>query len=153
MFTQHRRFRTQFYIAFLPESSKRPPSEQGVDAMPSPDGGQEIMLTRFIRPSLAIAEFRTGNINLPPPQYYLLETLCPLLSGNVSTREQREKVLRLSQGPFGRLVIQPKLYRDPESKDEMFLYEGDELRGGPSGQLHRAIVKRQGTVRIYRRGN
>ncbi|KAL4077241.1 NUDIX domain-containing protein [Scleroderma yunnanense] len=141
-----RRFRTQFYITFLRESLNTLPCEQRIDTVPTPDGGQEVISTCFVRPSLAIAEFRKGNINLPPPQYYFLDTLCQLLTGNINTRDQRDKVLLLSQGPFGRLVIQPKLHRDPESKEEMFLYEGDELRGGPPGRHHRAMVKRKGTV-------
>lgn len=148
--TKHRRFRTQFYITFLAELRKTLSSEQITNNIPTPDGGKEVVLTRFVRPSFAITEFRKGNIILHPPQYYLLETLCQLLPGNVNTPEQREKALLLSQGPFGRLVIQPKLHHDLVSKAEMFLYEGDELRGGPPGQLHRAIVKRNGTVRTYK---
>ncbi|KAG6330806.1 hypothetical protein ID866_8283 [Astraeus odoratus] len=141
-----RRFHTQFYISFLSNHLRPASSEQTTVAVPTPDGGKEVLSARFVHPDVAIAEFEIGRINFPPPQYYILQTLRQVLSGDINTPEQRNKVYILSQGPFGRMVIRPKLYRDPESDIETFLYEGDELRGGPPGRLHRAVVKRKGMV-------
>ncbi|KAH7911419.1 NUDIX hydrolase domain-like protein [Hygrophoropsis aurantiaca] len=141
-----RRFRTQFYVVFLPASSSTGfSSGDKEDRLPTPDGGQEVIAARFVSLEAAIEEFRTGRISLMPPQYYIIETLRPLLLGNTNTREQQNKVAQLSQGAFGKLVINPQGQRDKEGRD-VFVYEGDELRGGPSGRLHRAVVARQGTV-------
>lgn len=139
-----RRFRTQFFISFLPACLKEDPSGTSIGRVPTTDGGEEVQSTCFVHPRVAIAQFKKGSINLAPPQYYILETLRQLLPGDASTPEEREKLIQLSQGPFGRLVIQPRPYYDSVSSAKMFLYEGDELRGGPVGQLHRAIVKQSG---------
>jgi len=53
----------------------------------------------------------------------------------------------LSRAAFGRMVINPKLFRINDGVDEAFVYEGDELRGGPKGRLHRMVVERKGAVR------
>ncbi|KAI6028561.1 NUDIX domain-containing protein [Pisolithus orientalis] len=144
--TSSRRFRTQFFISFFPTCSEEHSSGTGIGRVPTTDGGEEVQSTCFLHPRVAIAEFKKGNINLAPPQYYILETLRQLLPGDVQTPEEREKLILLSQRPFGRLVIRPRLYQDPVSSATMFLYEGDELRGGPVGQLHRVLVKQNGTV-------
>ncbi|KAH7923552.1 hypothetical protein BV22DRAFT_1048098 [Leucogyrophana mollusca] len=141
-----RRFRTQFYVVFLPASSSTGfSSGDKEDRLPTPDGGQEVIAARFVDPVSAIQEFKAGKIRLMPPQYYIIETLRPLLTGGLNTREQQYKIAQLSRGAFGQLVINPQGQRDGEGRD-VFVYEGDELRGGPSGRLHRAVVKRQGTV-------
>ena len=82
-----------------------------------------------------------------PPQYYIMETLRPILSGSANTESQRNTIQLLSRGGFGRMMINPTLLRVNGGVDEAFVYEGDELRGGPKGRLHRAVVKRKGTVR------
>ncbi|KIK98086.1 hypothetical protein PAXRUDRAFT_824271 [Paxillus rubicundulus Ve08.2h10] len=142
-----RRFRTQFYVTFLPNFVPTGfSSGHREERLPTPDGGLEVIAARFIRPEDAVAEFRARHINLMPPQYYILETLRQLLPEHTSTPEQRERIALLSRGPFGQLVINPKSHRDPSSHKEFFVYEGDELRGGPTGRLHRAAVTRKGTV-------
>ncbi|KIJ69165.1 hypothetical protein HYDPIDRAFT_36251 [Hydnomerulius pinastri MD-312] len=142
-----RRFRTQFYVAFLSDSASTSfSSGHKEDRLPTPDGGQEVIAARFVRPDIAIAEFRASRISLMPPQYYILETLRQMLPGDITTPEEREKIALLSRGPFGQLVINPMMYRDSALDKEFFVYEGDELRGGPSGRFHRAAVKRKGTV-------
>lgn len=142
-----RRFRTQFYVTFLPKFvSTGFSSGRKEERLPAPDGGLEVITARFIRPEDAVAEFRARHISLMPPQYYILETLRRLLPEHTSAPEQREKIALLSRGPFGQLVINPKSHRDPSSDKEFFVYEGDELRGGPTGRLHRAAVMRKGTI-------
>ena len=76
-----------------------------------------------------------------------METLRPILTGSTNTESQRNAIQMLSRGAFGRMVINPTSFRVNGGVDEAFVYEGDELRGGPKGRLHRAIVKRKGTVR------
>ncbi len=80
-----------------------------------------------------------------PPQYYILHTLSDILPRGINTQSQREKVERLSQGAFGKLSINPKRLlledRDADPKHVLLVYEGDEMRGGPPGRLHREFVK------------
>ena len=153
-----RRFRTQFFITFLPASPssgfstgtkhERLPTSGMRSLSPSscfftltlPDGGQEIVSARFLHPSDALLEFRRKQITLMPPQYYILFTLSQLLSGRVNTQEQRDQVESLSRGAFGNMSINPKLLRNGRY-NVVLTYEGDETRGGPPGRLHRALVK------------
>ncbi|KAH7889528.1 hypothetical protein F5I97DRAFT_1924065 [Phlebopus sp. FC_14] len=145
--TVARRFRTQFYVTFLSESVQ-PGFSSGhkENRLPSPDGGQEVVSARFIRPDIAISEFVAHRIGLMPPQYYVLATLSELLHGDTTTPEQRDKLILLSNGAFGKLTINPTIRNLPSSDWELFIYEGDELRRGPRGRLHRASVKRNGAV-------
>ena len=155
-----RRFRTQFFITFLPASpssgfstgtkqERLPTSGMRSCSLSSfiiltlPDGGQEIVSARFLHPSDALLEFRRKQITLMPPQYYILYTLSNLLSGRVNTQEHRDLVENLSRGAFGNMTFNPKLIGNSESKQDKVVqtYEGDETRGGPPGRLHRALVK------------
>lgn len=139
-----RRFRTEFFVAFLRDSTSDGRYSGREEHLPTPDGGQEVIRTRFLHPESAIEEFRTGKIGLFPPQYYILETLRPILIGSSSTESQRNAVQMLSRTAFGRMVINPKLFLVNDGVDEAFVYEGDELRGGPKGRLHRMVVERKG---------
>lgn len=47
------------------------------------------------------------------------------------------------------MVINPKFLLVNDGADEAFVYEGDELRGGPKGRLHRMVVERKGAVRHH----
>jgi 8-oxo-dGTP pyrophosphatase MutT (NUDIX family) len=144
--TSASRFRTQFFVAFLRDSASGGLYSSREEHLPTPDGGQEVIRTRFLHPEMAIEEFRTGKIGLFPPQYYILETLRPILTGLSSTESQRNAVQMLSRAAFGRMVINPKLFRINDGVDEAFVYEGDELRGGPKGRLHRMVVERKGAL-------
>ncbi|KAG1754326.1 NUDIX domain-containing protein [Suillus lakei] len=126
-----RRFRTEFFVAFLRDSTSDGLSSGREEHLPTPDGGQEVIRTRFLRPELAIDEFRTGKINLFPPQYYILETLSP----HPYWIDQCCLELRL-----GRML------HVNDGVDEAFVYEGDELRGGPKGRQHRMLVERKGAL-------
>ncbi|CCM03626.1 uncharacterized protein FIBRA_05770 [Fibroporia radiculosa] len=77
-----------------------------------------------------------------PPQVYLLTALADILCGERNTEAQRERVCTLSRGAFGRMVIHPHSLpeKDPEGRTVM-TYEGDEMRGGPRGCLHRCLVR------------
>jgi hypothetical protein len=70
-----------------------------------------------------------------------METLRPILIGSTNTESQRNTIKMLSQGAFGRMVINPTLMRIDGVVDEAFVFEGDELKGGPKGRLHRMAVK------------
>ena len=103
------------------------------------DGGQEVIEARFIHPRTALTQFREGDLNLMPPQYYLLSTLEDILQGSTNTLAQREKVETLSRGSFGKMVFTPQFHKREEGL--VITYEGDEIHGGPKGRLHRASVK------------
>jgi hypothetical protein len=77
-----------------------------------------------------------------PPQHYILTTLADdlLLVGRQTTPRQRERVERLSAGAFGRMVICPRAGKRDANGRTTLVYEGDEARGGPRGQLHRSIM-------------
>lgn len=139
-----RRFRTEFFVAFLRDSSSDGLYSGREEHLPTPDGGQEVIRTRFLHPESAIEEFKSGEIGLYPPQYYILETLRPILTGSSSTESQRNAVQMLSRAAFGRMVINPKFFLVNDGADEAFVYEGDELRGGPKGRLHRTVAERKG---------
>lgn len=139
-----RRFRTQFFVAFLRDSSSDGLYSGREEHLPTPDGGQEVIRTRFLHPESAIEEFKSGKIGLYPPQYYILETLRTILTGSSSTESQRNTVQMLSRAAFGRMVINLKFLLVNDGADEAFVYEGDELRGGSKGRLHRMVVERKG---------
>ncbi|KAJ8456978.1 hypothetical protein ONZ45_g18503 [Pleurotus djamor] len=157
-----RRFHTQFYATFLPATSAsgfssgnkheripkpviitltNPPSLPPLH-ITYPDGGQEVISARFIHPETALSENREGKITFMPPQFYVITTLAGILRGSTNTAAQRELVRQLSQGMFGRMVINPRRMADPDEEGRAILtYEGDETRGGSKGRLHRALVK------------
>ncbi|EIW84837.1 hypothetical protein CONPUDRAFT_97199 [Coniophora puteana RWD-64-598 SS2] len=148
---QPRRFRTQFFLAFLAPSPSSPSAGAGAgaanftsgtksDRLPTPDGGQEVILAQFVHPADAIAHFKAGTIGMFPPQYYILDTLRPLLAGRRTTEAQRQRLAALSRSAFGALEINPKvtMVEGGDREARFFLYEGDELRGGAPGTIHRA---------------
>ena len=140
-----RRFRTQFYVAFLGETRSAGFSSGGKqERLPTPDGGQEVVEARFVHPSKALEEFYAERITLFPPQFYLLTTLSGLLGGEQNTREQRDRIRVLSSGAFGRMAISPRPIRDKDADDEgykVIAYEGDEANGGAPGRRHRCRLK------------
>lgn len=111
-----------------------------------PDGGQEVIEAHFVHPRKALEECREGKISFMPPQYYILSTLADILQGPHNTSDQRRKVQTLSQGLFGRMVINPVRVGEDHSGRAILAYEGDELRGGTKGRLHRTLVKFNGAV-------
>jgi len=137
-----RRFRTQFYVVFLPVSpSTGFSSGNKSEQVPTHDGGQEVMSARFLHPAAAIQEFQEDKIDFMPPQYYILFTLCDILNGNENTLLQRERIEMLSQGAFGRMVINPIVMPERDAEGRVVMtYEGDETHGGPKGRLHRALA-------------
>lgn len=110
------------------------------------DGRQEIIEARFVHPREALDECREGKISLMPPQYYILSTLADILHGSQSTSDQRQKVRALSQGLFGQMTINPKKIGEDQTGRAILTYEGDEMRGGAQGRLHRMLVKLNGAV-------
>jgi len=136
-----RRFRTCFYVTFLPAVSASGFSS-GVTQhrLPTHDGGQEVIEARFVHPLDALAEHRAKKIALMPPQHYILTTLADVLVGRVPTAQQRERVERLSAGTFGRMVVSPQAGKKDANGRTPLVFEGDETRGGPKGRLHRSLV-------------
>jgi hypothetical protein len=90
----------------------------------------------------ALAEFATGRITVFPPQFYLLSTLSDILCGSTTSSVEREKIHSLSRGAFGRYVFQPRIFpKKNDQGDAIITYEGDELRGGLKGRLHRVLLR------------
>jgi len=139
-----RRFHTRFYVAFLSSSSLRTTSGFSSGALlqrlPTPDGGQEVVETRFVHPQDALAEHRAKKIALMPPQHYILTTLADILVGREAMAQQRASVERLSGGVFGRMVILPQAGKKDANGRTPLIYQDDEARGGPKGRLHRSLV-------------
>lgn len=76
-----------------------------------------------------------------PPQYYLLQTLATIISGDVSTLEEKERVYELAKGKFGAMVINPRPLPYKHEKGYIIMtYEGDETRGGAPGARHRSLL-------------
>ncbi|KAH6873663.1 hypothetical protein BKA70DRAFT_1352377 [Coprinopsis sp. MPI-PUGE-AT-0042] len=107
-----KRFETQFFVTFLPQTSAIAPSNfssgEKQERLPTPDGGQE---------------------------FYILSTLSGVLRGTQNTKEQRSMVKELSNGDFGRMVINPVAKGQDEQGRTILTYEGDELRGGMPGEI------------------
>ncbi|TCD70980.1 hypothetical protein EIP91_000888 [Steccherinum ochraceum] len=140
--TQPKRFHTQFYVTFLNASPASGfTSGQKQDRLPTPDGGQEVIAARFVHPRQVLSEFAAGKYFLFPPQFYILSTLAEFLDDVSNGPEQRAKIERLSEGMFGRMVINPRALKEKDEGRTVFVYEGDETRGGPVGRRHRSLVK------------
>lgn len=84
-----------------------------------------------------------------PPQYYILSTLADILEGPINNAEQRAKVKELSDGLFGRMLINPRKIGEDSNGRSILTYEGDETRGGSKGRLHRALVKLNVGVSLF----
>jgi len=86
-----------------------------------------------------------------PPQYYLLQTLAPIITGDVSTPEQKEAVRKLAESGFGSMVINPRpLPNKHEEGWTIMTYEGDETRGGAPGTRHRSLLNpKKGLVSAF----
>ncbi|KAL1709634.1 NUDIX hydrolase domain-like protein [Schizophyllum commune] len=149
---QPRRFRTRFFLAFLPSASSSGfTAGDKQEQIPTPDGGQEVISARFVRPADALAEFEAGRISFMPPQFYILTTLAGIFGGgDAQAVDARSEIERLARGPFGRMVINPRRLdandasypkSSVEEGETVLTYEGDEARGGPKGRRHRAVVR------------
>ncbi|KAI0822824.1 hypothetical protein BC628DRAFT_1387825 [Trametes gibbosa] len=139
-----RRFHARFYVTFLDEVRAAGFSHgDKQERLPTPDGGQEVVAARFVRPERALADFAAKHISLYPPQVYLLTTLAELLRAPQNTPAERARVRALALGAFGHMVINPKPLRGHDMKAagyQVLTYEGDETRGGSPGRLHRSKV-------------
>ena len=137
----YRRFHTRFYVTFL-----HGPSLSGFshgakqDFVPTPDGGQEVISARFVHPSEALRACRMKKIVLMPPQYYLINTLAEILTGDRNSEIQRARVREISEGAFGKMVILPR-HSKLEDGRVVFAYVGDEVVGGPVGARHRTVMR------------
>ncbi|KAI0306429.1 hypothetical protein B0F90DRAFT_1814330 [Multifurca ochricompacta] len=121
-----RRFRTRFFVAFLPFLCASSFSSGAMQhRLPTPDGGQEVIEARFVHPREALTEHRAHKIILMPPQHYILSTLADILVG---------------PGAFGRMNFHPRAGQKDANGQTPLVYEGDEARGGPEGSLHRSLV-------------
>lgn len=138
----HSRFHTRFFVTFVTSSLRASGFSSGalLQRLPTPDGGQEVVETRFVHPQVALAEHRAKKIALMPPQHYILTTLADILVGREATAQQRARVERLSGGVFGRMVIFPKAGKKDANGRTALVFEGDEARGGPKGRVHRSVV-------------
>lgn len=145
-------------MTFLPLASALagPTSGTHYHRLPTPDSpdpsskgnSTEVLSAKFIHPREVLAAFEREELTLMPPQFYILATLRDIfvLDGpggeDISTLAQRERVLRLSHGPFGKMVINPRpLPSGSQDGKAILTYEGDESRGGKKGRLHRIVMK------------
>lgn len=137
----YRRFHVRFYVTFLDGASTSAGFSHGAkeDFVPTPDGGQEVISARFVHPIEALRAFRAKEMKFMPPQYYLLSTLADILSGNRNSEAQRVRVRKLSEGPFGRMVVLPRQSKIGDGR-VMLAYEGDEFVGGEAGARHRSTI-------------
>ncbi|KAF8963528.1 NUDIX domain-containing protein [Flammula alnicola] len=137
-----KRFHTQFYVVFLPAApSSGFSSGAKQERIPKHDGGQEVIEARFVHPRKALEECYERKVGFMPPQHYILSTLADILHGSINTSDYREKVKTLSRSLFGRMVINPRKMGEEQDGHVIITYEGDELREGSKGRLHRAMVK------------
>jgi hypothetical protein len=98
--------------------------------LPTPDGGLEVISTAFKHPSQWLSSFRNKEITLMPPQYYILTTLSQTFENADSKAACWESLKRLSEGNFGKMVINPVGLRHHNYPKMSYLtYEGDEARG------------------------
>ena len=145
-------------MTFLPLASTiaGPTSGTHYHRLPSPDSpdssskddSTEVLSAKFIHPRDVLAAFDKEELTLMPPQFYILSTLRDIFAmdgpktQNTSTPEQRERILKLAHGSFGKMVINPRhLPSDLPGGKSILTYEGDETRGGKKGRLHRIVMK------------
>ncbi|KAL5529485.1 hypothetical protein ACEPAG_5470 [Sanghuangporus baumii] len=146
-----RRFRTCFFVTFLPVASALfgPSSGTHIHRLPTPDspdseasGPTEVVSAQFIHPRDLISALSREEIGLMPPQFYIISILQDIFSSgpDMNTLAQREQVERISNSSFGRSEFNPHF--DPLASSDgsrALTFEGDEIRGGKKGQMHRVI--------------
>jgi hypothetical protein len=88
-----------------------------------------------------------------PPQFYILSTLANILSGPVTTAEQRTKTECLSSGVFGKTTFIPRKLGQDEHGRVILALKGDEMYDGPIGCRHRILGEIvEGEVSLYFKG-
>lgn len=135
--------------------------------IPSPDGGLETTEAAFDYASVWLARAKGKEINLPPPQAYLLTLLAPILGaiGGTPSHErlsqQREELLRFLQQvptsslrhhssdiPWADKVISPRILRDASEREDGRVVlgldsPGPELEGSKrGGDFERVVLAR-----------
>lgn len=131
----------RFYVTFLHDISLHGFSHGAKqDFIPTPDGGQEVISTRFVHPSEALQAHKRKEMVFMPPQHYLISTLAEILTGDQNSEAQRMRVRRLSEGAFGGMAILPRQSKLGDGR-VLLAYEGDESVDGPAGARHRSIIK------------
>ncbi|KAL5490041.1 hypothetical protein ACEPAI_4874 [Sanghuangporus weigelae] len=152
-----RRFRTCFFVTFLPVASALfgPSSGDHIHRLPTPDSpdseasaSTEVVSAQFVHPRDLLSAFSREEIGLMPPQFYIISILQDIFGSDpdssTNTPTQREQVQRISNSSFGRSEFNPRF--DPEASSDgsrALILEGDETRGGKKGQLHRVIFVRR----------
>ncbi|KAL5532883.1 hypothetical protein ACEPAF_4657 [Sanghuangporus sanghuang] len=148
-----RRFRTCFFVTFLPVDSALfgPSSGTQIHRLPTPDSpdneasaSTEVVSAQFVHPRDLLSAFSREEIGLMPPQFYILSILQDIFKSgsdsSVNTPTQREQIQRISKSYFGRTEFNPRF--DSEASfdgNRALILEGDETRGGKKGQLHRIL--------------
>ena len=170
------RFHTHFFVAFLDELPSTVPAISDAsaavekeldpssstsipqttkphrDVLPTDDGKVEVLETYFQHPDEILATFERGEINLMPPQFYLLTTLKELLdsSAESSLQASRNRFRDTAGRAFGARVFNPRFGGTVGGEDgvkrSVLMYEGDEAYNGPpsvpegSRRWHRSLV-------------
>jgi hypothetical protein len=142
----HRRFRTQFFVAFLPAARATSAIGATIETVsPTPDSAREVISAKFIHPRKVLEEFAAGRMGIMPPQFYLLSTLADVLDRN----DGRDALINLCRTPFSEMVINPEGSVDEQGLTTLRL-EGDYTRGGSPGRLHRIMARiPKGKVNLF----
>ncbi|KAH7107619.1 NUDIX domain-containing protein [Auriculariales sp. MPI-PUGE-AT-0066] len=132
--TAARRFDTHFMLCLLPPNLDPVLHRVSADAA-------EVISVQWATPAAALAAFHSKTMRFMPPQYYLLNVLHRLLPQGIRTSLQDDLVRTVCNGSFGSRVFNPVAAKERAPNGRAILtYEGDEIRGGNSGSLHRAVV-------------
>lgn len=135
-----KRFSTQMYLYFLPiDSPVSSETDRTQMHIPTPDGGVEHTAAQFLYPQEWIDLGLLGDIELFPPQHFLLELIAPFLTPPIPSAdstpasdilsEQRKRLMQFVEcdgdPPWGEKCISPY----PLKKTSRHLYIGMEGAG------------------------
>ena len=97
------------------------------------------MSFKWMTPAAALAGQKNKTMRFMPPQFYLISVLARILTTDGTRTPEQEELLRsVCNGSFGKRVFNPETER-MEGRN-ILSFEGDELRGGISGDRNRALV-------------
>jgi len=102
-----------------------------------------VITARFLHPCAAFSEYHADKITFMPPPVYILTTIRDIFVSFPDRATQRAKIQELSDGKFGKMVINPRRTDGNTNGhgNAVLTYQGDEARGGIKGRLHRSEVK------------
>ncbi|KAI8999924.1 hypothetical protein DFJ74DRAFT_121506 [Hyaloraphidium curvatum] len=132
---EHKRFRTQFFLTYLPYPIGRAHSRTT-----SADGTETLSLT-WMTPQEALDKFNKGEVRMFPPQFYQLTELAKFYPTASHLRPFVEG--KKERTPFERAAFQPEFYKDGDHT--VAVLPGDALhsateKGTPADSHHRLVL-------------